>query len=69
MSKDTPFLLTCRVSKISFAAAKLTDDDLARLDEEARKHINRKIGLSTERQLEVNKEDILKQWFAQQKET
>ncbi len=47
---------------------KLTEDDLARLEEDARKQVNRKIGLSTERQIEVNKEDILKQRFAQQKD-
>ena len=47
--------------------AKLTEDDLTRLEEEARKQINRKIGLSTERQIEVNKEEVLKRWFEQQK--
>ncbi len=48
--------------------AKLTEEDLTRLEEEARKQINRKIGLSTERQIEVNKEDILKRRFEQRKE-
>jgi hypothetical protein len=48
--------------------AKLSEDDLAPLEEEARKQINRKIGLSEERQIEVNKENILKHWFEQQKE-
>ncbi len=48
--------------------AKLSEDDLAPLEEEARKQINRKIGLSEERQIEVNKEDILKRWFEQRKE-
>ena len=45
--------------------AKLTAEDLGRLDHEARVHVSPKLGLSLERQLEVHKDTILQQWFAQ----
>ena len=45
--------------------AKLTAEDLARLEHEARARVKPHIGLSPERQLAVHKDDILKQWFGQ----
>ena len=45
--------------------AKLTAEDLARLEHDARAHVSPKIGLSPERQLEVHKDTILQQWFGQ----
>jgi hypothetical protein len=45
---------------------KLTAEDLARLEHEARGQVNPKLGLSPERQLAVHKDTILQQWFAQQ---
>ena len=45
--------------------ARLTAEDLAQLEQEARAQVNPKIGVSLERQLEVHKDDILKQWFGQ----
>jgi hypothetical protein len=43
----------------------LTANELDRLKQKAREQVNPKIGMSTERQLEVAKEEILRQWFAQ----
>jgi hypothetical protein len=45
--------------------AKLTVEDLARLEQEARAQVSPKLGLSPERQIEVHKDTILQQWFAQ----
>ena len=45
--------------------AKLTAEDLARLEQEARARVKPHIGLSLERQLDAHKDDILKQWFGQ----
>ena len=45
--------------------AKLTAEDLARLEHEARARVKPNIGLSPERQLDAHKDDILKQWFGQ----
>jgi hypothetical protein len=45
--------------------ARLTAEDLARLEQEARARVKPHIGLSPERQLEVHKDTILQQWFAQ----
>jgi hypothetical protein len=45
--------------------ASLTDEDQERLEREARQKVNPNLGLSTTRQVEVYKEDILKQWFEQ----
>jgi hypothetical protein len=45
--------------------AKLTAEDLARLEQEARARVKPHIGLSPERQLDAHKDDILQQWFAQ----
>jgi hypothetical protein len=46
--------------------AKLTAEDLARLEQDARARVKPHIGLSPERQLAVHKDEILKQWFVQQ---
>jgi hypothetical protein len=45
--------------------ARLTAEDLARLEREAQAQVSPKIGVSPERQLEVHKDTILQQWFAQ----
>ena len=45
--------------------AKLTAEDLTRLEHEARAQVSPKIGASPERQLEMHKDTILQQWFAQ----
>jgi hypothetical protein len=45
--------------------ARLTAEDLARLEEKARAQVKTNIGLSPERQLEVHKDEILRQWFGQ----
>jgi hypothetical protein len=45
--------------------ASLTDEDQERLEREARQKVNPNLGLSATRQVEVYKEDILKQWFEQ----
>jgi hypothetical protein len=45
--------------------ATLSEDDQQRLEWEARQKVNPALGLSATRQIEVYKEDILKQWFAQ----
>jgi hypothetical protein len=57
-----------RQEELRFALfkAELTEDDMVRLEREAKKQINPKIGMSTERQIEVYKEDILMQWFTRQ---
>jgi transposase-like protein len=46
--------------------AQLSKDDWDRLEEEARAKVNPHLGLSTSRQLEVQKDNVLKQWFEQQ---
>ena len=46
--------------------AQLSADDWNRLEQEARAKINPHLGLSTSRQLEVQKDNVLKQWFEQQ---
>jgi hypothetical protein len=45
--------------------AKLTAEDLAQLEHEARARVKPHLGLSPERQLDAHKDDILKQWFEQ----
>jgi hypothetical protein len=44
----------------------LSGDDWNRLEREARAKVNPHLGLSTSRQLEVQKDNVLKQWFEQQ---
>ena len=59
--------LKAREQELQFEVfkAKLTTEDLARLEHEARAQVRPKLGLSAERQLEVHKDMILQQWFAQ----
>ena len=45
--------------------AQLPAEDLARLEQEARAQVNPKLGVSPARQMEVNRDTILRQWFAQ----
>jgi len=45
--------------------ARLSEDDMARLDYEAQAQVKPNIGLSPEFQVERYKEGLLKQWFAQ----
>jgi transposase-like protein len=45
--------------------AQLSADDWNRLEQEARAKVNPHLGLSTSRQLEVQKDNVLKQWFEQ----
>jgi len=45
--------------------ARLSAEDLERLEQEARAQVKPHLGLSTEQQLEVHKDTILQQWFAQ----
>jgi len=51
--------------KFELFQAALTDEDYKRLEREAQQKINPNLGLSTTRQIEVYKEDILQQWFEQ----
>jgi hypothetical protein len=45
--------------------AKLSVEDLERLDRKAQAQVKPHLGLSTERQLGVHKDTILRQWFVQ----
>lgn len=49
--------------------ATLTDEDQERLEREARRKVKPDLGLSATRQVEVYKEDILKQWFEQREKS
>jgi hypothetical protein len=49
--------------------ATLPEDEWVRLDQEVCQQINPHIGLSTERQAEVHKDTILRQWFERQEGT
>jgi hypothetical protein len=44
----------------------LSEDDWNRLEQEAWAKVPPHLGLSTSRQLEVQKDNVLKQWFEQQ---
>jgi hypothetical protein len=46
--------------------AQLSEDDWNCLGQEARARVNPHLGLSTSRQLEVQKDNVLSQWFEQQ---
>ena len=46
--------------------AQLSADDWNRLEQEAQAKVNPHLGLSISRQLEVQKDNVLKQWFEQQ---
>jgi hypothetical protein len=45
--------------------ARLSAEDLERLEQEARAQVKPHLGLSPERQLAVHKDTILRQWFVQ----
>jgi hypothetical protein len=45
--------------------ASLTEEEQQRLEQEARVRVNPNIGLSTKRQIEIQKDAILKEWFEQ----
>ncbi len=45
---------------------RLSEEDVERLEREARRKVNPNIGLSTTRQIEVYKDDILRKWFEEQ---
>jgi hypothetical protein len=45
--------------------ASLTEEEQQRLEQEAKARVNPNIGLSTKRQIEVQKDAILKEWFEQ----
>ena|SRR5712691_113388 len=48
--------------------AQLTEEDLTRLDHEAQAHVKPHIGLSPAFQMQVHKDALLKQWFAQRRQ-
>jgi len=48
--------------------AQLTAEDLARLEREAQAHVKPNLGLSPTFQLEMHKDVLLKQWFAQHRQ-
>jgi hypothetical protein len=45
--------------------ASLTEEEEQRLEQETRARVNPNIGLSTKRQIEIQKDAILKEWFEQ----
>jgi hypothetical protein len=45
--------------------AQLSEEDVARLDQEAQSRVKPNIGLSLEFQIERYKDGLLKEWFAQ----
>jgi hypothetical protein len=55
--------------KFELFQATLTNEDQERLEREARQKVNPDLGLSATRQIEVYKEDILKQWFEQREKS
>jgi hypothetical protein len=48
--------------------ARLSEEDLTRLDQEAQAQVKLNIGLSPEFQIERYKDGLLKQWFAQHRQ-
>ena len=48
--------------------AQLTTEDLDRLEHEAQAHVKPNLGLSAKFQLEIHKEAVLKEWFAQRQQ-
>jgi hypothetical protein len=54
-----------RELRLALFEASLTDEEQQRLEQEARTLVNPNIGLSTARQIEIQKDGILKAWFEQ----
>jgi hypothetical protein len=54
-----------RELRLALFEASLTDEEQQRLEQEARTLVNPNIGLSTARQIEIQKDAILKAWFEQ----
>jgi hypothetical protein len=54
-----------RELRLALFEASLTDEEQQRLEEEARTLVNPNMGLSTARQIEIQKDAVLKAWFEQ----
>jgi len=54
-----------RELRLAIFEASLTDEEQQQLEEEARTRVNPNLGLSTARQIEIQKDAILKAWFEQ----
>jgi hypothetical protein len=54
-----------RELRLALFEASLTDEEQQRLEQEARTLVNPNLGLSTARQVEIQKDAILKAWFEQ----
>jgi hypothetical protein len=54
-----------RELRLALFEASLTDDEQRRLEQEAGTRVNPSLGLSTARQVEIQKDAILKSWFEQ----
>jgi hypothetical protein len=54
-----------RELRLALFEASLTDDEQQRLELEARALVNPNMGLSTARQVEIQKDAVLKSWFEQ----
>jgi hypothetical protein len=54
-----------RELRLALFGASLTDEEQQRLEQEARTLVNPNMGLSTARQIEIQKDAILKAWFEQ----
>jgi hypothetical protein len=54
-----------RELRLALFEASLTDEEQQRLEQEARTRVNPNMGLSTARQIEIQKDAILKSWFEQ----
>jgi hypothetical protein len=52
-----------RELRLALFEASLTDEEQQRLEQEARTLVNPNIGLSTTRQIEIQKDAVLKAWF------
>jgi hypothetical protein len=54
-----------RELRLALFEASLTDDEQQRLEQEARALVNPNMGLSTARQVEIQRDTVLKAWFEQ----